>query len=74
VTARVAQLVAIRLEGTPQNPERAAFMASLSEHEDLVADAATYGYTAPRVERIRLSRRAVVAAYDRMTLGTVGPV
>lgn len=65
MTARVAQLIAIRLEGTPQSPERAAFMQSLSEHEDLVAEAASMGYSGERVEKLRMSRRAVVSAFDQ---------
>jgi integrase len=39
--------------------------AFLSEHEDLIADAAACGYSATRVEKLRMSRRVVVAAYDR---------
>jgi hypothetical protein len=72
MTTHVAQLIAIRLEGTPQSPERAAFMEALSKHEDLVADAAAFGYTGTRVEQLRLSRRAVMVAYDRACL-TVKP-
>lgn len=73
VTLRVAQLVGIRLEGTPQSPERSQFMQLLSEHEDLVADAAAFGYTGARIERLRLSRRAVVAAYDQALGGRAEP-
>ena len=64
----------IRLEGTPQSPERAAFMAALSEHEDIASALAIVTTTpnasrAELLEKFRMSRRAVVAAYDRATLG-----
>jgi hypothetical protein len=66
--APLAQRIAMRLEGTPQNPARAAFMQALSEHEDLVAEAAAFGYSATRIEKLRLSRRVVIATYDRASL------
>ena len=57
----------------PANPERASFMALLSEHEDITSQLAAAAMQpstsrAELLERFRMSRRAVVAAYDRATL------
>jgi hypothetical protein len=57
------------VETTPANPARDEFMRLLTEHEDIIARLyLTATSKAPILEAFRMSRRAVVAAYDRACL------
>jgi hypothetical protein len=49
-----------------ENPDRLAFMRLVFDHEDLCLDAGRRP-SATAMERVRLSRRDVVAAYDQLT-------
>lgn len=56
-----------------ENPDRVAFMAALDKHEEtiyeMVARMHTEGHAGGElVERFRMTRRSVVAAYDHACL------
>ena len=66
-------IAAARLDPhVPENPARAEFMAILSAHEEMVIAAVRAYVTgvdvATSLEAVRMSRRLVVASYDRACL------
>lgn len=54
------------------DPARAAFMARLTEHEDVLTELNTQP-TGALMERFRMTRRAVVAAFDHASLHVSSP-
>lgn len=67
MNASAETLAAMRFERTPQSPERALFMQRLSEHEDVLIEMIVQGASGERVEQLRMSRRAVMAAFDQVS-------
>lgn len=74
-------LAAVRYEPPhpAENPDRVAFMHALDRHEDLHFEAGldygsgpSVGEESPYAERLRMSRREVVAAFDHACLTVKG--